>query len=332
MNTRGLTEIVILTVGLQLKILDGELFSLMVVMALVTTVMAGPLLAVIYPKRRIARDIAEAEKAALGVTDAYRVFVVVQSPTGDTERVRLGADLAADLTPAAEATADAPPPRSAEVVVSHLLPYRAPGRLEVGAGLSGELLELTRVMGELEQLARPVRARGLAAPVLARFSADPAAELPEQVSSNAPDVLVVAADQPSYQALRAAAGGRLVTIAAALPVGWDTVAVRVTGGADGEAAIQVAAQIAAARGIPLVLVADARAARRLTAAVEELTRHGVPTTVGALPVEPTLLVAADGDSSGAQLLVRERPDSDPVPAAQWVPLLPRSEVVPAPQS
>ena len=49
MNTRGLTEIVILTVGLQLGILDSELFSLMVVMALVTTVMAGPLLSLIYP-------------------------------------------------------------------------------------------------------------------------------------------------------------------------------------------------------------------------------------------------------------------------------------------
>src|SRR5262249_20990948 len=33
MNTRGLTEIVILTIGLQLGILDGELYSLMVVMA-----------------------------------------------------------------------------------------------------------------------------------------------------------------------------------------------------------------------------------------------------------------------------------------------------------
>ncbi|WP_031176409.1 MULTISPECIES: cation:proton antiporter [Streptomyces] len=44
MNTRGLTEIVILTVGLQLHVIGGELYGLMVVMALVTTAMAGPLL------------------------------------------------------------------------------------------------------------------------------------------------------------------------------------------------------------------------------------------------------------------------------------------------
>nr|BAD38870.1 putative ion antiporter [Streptomyces carzinostaticus] len=44
MNTRGLTELVILGVGLQLGLLDDSLYSLMVVMAVVTTVMTGPLL------------------------------------------------------------------------------------------------------------------------------------------------------------------------------------------------------------------------------------------------------------------------------------------------
>ncbi|MFD3945273.1 cation:proton antiporter [Streptomyces sp. NPDC058579] len=44
MNTRGLTELIVLNVGLQLGILGRELYSLIVVMALVTTAMAGPLL------------------------------------------------------------------------------------------------------------------------------------------------------------------------------------------------------------------------------------------------------------------------------------------------
>ncbi|MFJ8692126.1 cation:proton antiporter [Streptomyces roseolilacinus] len=44
MNTRGLTELIVLNVGLQLGFLDQELYSLMVVMAVVTTAMAGPLL------------------------------------------------------------------------------------------------------------------------------------------------------------------------------------------------------------------------------------------------------------------------------------------------
>jgi Kef-type K+ transport system membrane component KefB len=59
MNTRGLTELVILSVGLQLGFLDNELYSLMVVMAVVTTMMAGPLLAVLYPRRQVDEDAAE---------------------------------------------------------------------------------------------------------------------------------------------------------------------------------------------------------------------------------------------------------------------------------
>ena len=58
MNTRGLTELVILGVGLQLHILDKPLYSLMVIMALVTTAMSGPLLKAIYPDRVMAHDIA----------------------------------------------------------------------------------------------------------------------------------------------------------------------------------------------------------------------------------------------------------------------------------
>lgn len=50
MNTRGLTELVILGVGLQLGLLDTGLYSLMVVMAVVTTAMTGPLLSLVYRK------------------------------------------------------------------------------------------------------------------------------------------------------------------------------------------------------------------------------------------------------------------------------------------
>jgi Kef-type K+ transport system membrane component KefB len=44
MNTRGLTELVILNAGVTLGILDGQMFTMMVLMALVTTGLAGPLL------------------------------------------------------------------------------------------------------------------------------------------------------------------------------------------------------------------------------------------------------------------------------------------------
>ncbi|MDN3295055.1 cation:proton antiporter [Streptomyces ficellus] len=49
MNTRGLTEIVILTVGLQLGVITETLFTAMVLMALTTTLMAAPLLRLVHP-------------------------------------------------------------------------------------------------------------------------------------------------------------------------------------------------------------------------------------------------------------------------------------------
>jgi Kef-type K+ transport system membrane component KefB len=51
MNTRGLVELVILNIGLDLGILSQTLFSIMVLMALVTTFMTSPLLSWIYPER-----------------------------------------------------------------------------------------------------------------------------------------------------------------------------------------------------------------------------------------------------------------------------------------
>ncbi|MFJ9630750.1 cation:proton antiporter [Streptomyces sp. NPDC101175] len=50
MNTRGLTELIILSVGRQLGVLDGRLYALMVVMAVLTTAMTGPLLRVVWPR------------------------------------------------------------------------------------------------------------------------------------------------------------------------------------------------------------------------------------------------------------------------------------------
>ncbi|MFI5980277.1 cation:proton antiporter [Streptomyces sp. NPDC051555] len=44
LNARGLTELVILNVGLSLRVLDSRMFTVMVFMALITTVMTGPLL------------------------------------------------------------------------------------------------------------------------------------------------------------------------------------------------------------------------------------------------------------------------------------------------
>ena len=49
MNTRGLTELIILSVGLELGVISTTIFTMMVLMALTTTMMATPLLALVSP-------------------------------------------------------------------------------------------------------------------------------------------------------------------------------------------------------------------------------------------------------------------------------------------
>ncbi|TCO44775.1 cation:proton antiporter [Actinocrispum wychmicini] len=61
MNTRGLTELVLLTIGLQVGLLDIGLYSLMVAMAVFTTVLSGPLLRVFSPASRIQHDVTETQ-------------------------------------------------------------------------------------------------------------------------------------------------------------------------------------------------------------------------------------------------------------------------------
>lgn len=48
MNTRGLMELVVLNIGYELGILSPQIFALMVLMALATTFMTGPLLSLVY--------------------------------------------------------------------------------------------------------------------------------------------------------------------------------------------------------------------------------------------------------------------------------------------
>jgi len=51
MNTRGLMELVVLNIGYDLGILSPEIFAMMAIMAVLTTVMTGPLLSVFMQKR-----------------------------------------------------------------------------------------------------------------------------------------------------------------------------------------------------------------------------------------------------------------------------------------
>jgi Kef-type K+ transport system membrane component KefB len=56
MNTRGLMELIVLNIGLDLGVISPKIFTMMVLMALLTTVMTTPLLALVGPRALLRRQ------------------------------------------------------------------------------------------------------------------------------------------------------------------------------------------------------------------------------------------------------------------------------------
>jgi Kef-type K+ transport system membrane component KefB len=63
MNTRGLMELVVLNIGLDIGVISPALFTMMVLMALVTTFMTTPLLKLVYPTPELWREFTAAKTA-----------------------------------------------------------------------------------------------------------------------------------------------------------------------------------------------------------------------------------------------------------------------------
>ncbi|MBM4369346.1 MAG: cation:proton antiporter [Deltaproteobacteria bacterium] len=87
-NTRGLMELIILTIGLDLGLLTPTLFAMFVVMAIVNTLATAPLVAWLYPRARV---LAETTRATAAST--YGLVACVAHPDSAAALGRLGADI-----------------------------------------------------------------------------------------------------------------------------------------------------------------------------------------------------------------------------------------------
>ncbi len=76
MNTRGLMELVILTIGLELGVLTPALFAMFVIMAVATTFMTTPLMRMLYPPRLILEERA----AAVTASESWGLVTCVSHP------------------------------------------------------------------------------------------------------------------------------------------------------------------------------------------------------------------------------------------------------------
>ena len=268
MNTRGLTELIILNVGRELELIGDDLFTMLVVMAVVTTVMTGPLLDRVYPRKQVQRDIAEAERQALGDKAVDRLLVV------DEEGLDTGAAVDA-------AVALAVAGRPAEVVVVSLTATSV-RRLEVGSGLTDELVEITAGMERLERLAARGREHGIPVRVISRPAADPAADLRELAEVIDPQLVLVAVGSELAAELIREVDRPVVALAPYAPplATAEAVAVGWRSGADGDAALLVAARLAAGLGVGLQ-VTGASSARRLSGLRKTLGERDVLLVEGA---------------------------------------------------
>lgn len=290
MNTRGLTELIVLTVGRENGVLNDTLFTIMVVMAVVTTVITEPGLRLFYPDALLARDIAEAERAARGVQEAYRVVVLVDDPPAAVLPARVAAALARAVPPA-------------EVVLARFVP---PGPApELGAGLSAQLLEMTGAMEAMATLEQEVTAVGVACDVVTRFAdrtgAD--ADLASRLSSLTPDlVLLMTAPVDAERVARTteAIVGVVTPGPTAGGMGADlltltgSVAVMVDDGPAAGRLVDLALHLAEGHPRPLQVQAGGRIARRLGRFTELTRADGSPLAV---------LVDEDAGPSGAALVV-----------------------------
>ena len=84
MNCRGLTELVILNIGLDLGVIPPSLFAILVIMALATTFMTVPVLDLVYPRHAQERMVAEESAGDENDGDEETWRVLVHLPNLDS--------------------------------------------------------------------------------------------------------------------------------------------------------------------------------------------------------------------------------------------------------
>ncbi len=260
MNTRGLTELIVLSAGRELGVLDDELFAILVVMALVTTIVTEPLLRVVYPDAVVAKDIEAAERRALAEAGEHRVLVVVDDPARPVAELehRFAGRLACA--------------RGADVVLAGLVPAPAAGLPDFAA--------MATAVENLEALGGRLAGRRSVS-TLARFTADPAADLEQSADSARADLVVVG---PGFTGVLTTAPMLVLgaedafAAAAGDPDGDRPVVCLADDSRSGRTAIVVAAGLALA-GSGRLVVATPQSRRKMVADLAPLVECGVAVSV-----------------------------------------------------
>jgi Kef-type K+ transport system membrane component KefB len=291
MNTRGLTELIVLNIGLDLGLISPALFTMLVIMALVTTFMAGPALRLLDPRGELSDAPEDELRRAVGARPTTSSIIVAPQD-----------DRALDaLLALAEPLARSEPPR-ALMLVRLLRP------VALATGVATENRQLQRAAHELNQRRELLLEHGVQTRAVAFTSPDGGSDLVRFASEENVDLVLLNGRRPLLgEAVPRGDVGYVLehapcdvavliehegvpTIDAGNPV------LVPFGGADHDwAALELGAWIAHARGAPLKLLGaaasgdDDRDASRLLANASLVVQQ-----LAGIPSEP-LLTASSGE-------------------------------------
>jgi Kef-type K+ transport system membrane component KefB len=286
MNTRGLTELVIIAIGLDLGVINEPVYAILVIVALTTTFMTAPLVDLIRGRPVPALPPLPTGLAAGG---PRRILVGLEGSPADPALAELAARLAE--------------PTGAELVLARALerPDRLARRTTIIEAADAERL----AAAALEETAAAYRDQGFAVRTLVRTDPDPGLGLCESAEDLQADLVLVGFRRTllGTDVLGGPAGGVLARSPADVAVLVDqtgrplalgrgrTVLAPFGGGRHERAAVLLAEKVATASGAPLrVLARDATAAADL----DGLGDAAAVTVAGARPRED--LAAAVGQA------------------------------------
>jgi Kef-type K+ transport system membrane component KefB len=260
MNTRGLTELIVLNIGLDLGVISTQLFTMLVVMALVTTFMAGPILRLLDPHKELSEPVQEELRRAERVTTeqlavaapSRAIMVAPQDPSNLDALMEL-----------AEPLAKAIPPR--EIIMTEVI---VPDRFLTGTLRDAE--DVSERSEELNERRAELLRRGIAARAVAFNSILPGNDYVRLASEEEVDLIMLDGRRPLLgDGVPRGAVGQVLNQApcdvAVLverqdrpTLDADHPVMTPFGGGDHDwAALELAAWIAAATGAPLKLIGAA---------------------------------------------------------------------------
>jgi Kef-type K+ transport system membrane component KefB len=190
MNTRGLTELIVLNLALEKGVISEALFASLVIMALFTTFLTGPLLKRLDPQNKFgapveeelveARQMSSAEFPDLPVPERA-ILLAPQSDAALSQILSL-----------AEPLARSEPPR--ELIIARLV--RPPRSADVRGGLQTENKLLRDATDHVTFARLELMQNGVAARSVAFSSADPGADLARLAKTEEVDLLLLDGRRP----------------------------------------------------------------------------------------------------------------------------------------